>query len=605
MSADLAKKVELLETEIERLHSSLQAQGINSKGTTDIQGRPFELPVDAEHKAIIFTPKTLFSCANPHMRGFWSATLGFFSTFFSTFAAAPLMAYIKMPESLNLAKSDILSSNIASVAGTIGMRLVTGWLCDKIGARRAFVFLLWLAIPGIVGIAFTTNAAGFITCRFIIGLSLATFVTCQVWCSQLFTKSVVGAANATAGGWGNLGGGVTNLVMPYIMLGFLNATGGDVNISWRLCYIVPLGFHLLSGLYILTGRDLPDGNFAELELSGAKQKAKSGTAVKTGFSNVNAWILTLTYGFCFGVELTMTNVAALYFYTYHGMSPQIAGVLASMFGLMNIFARSWGGIISDAMNAKFGMRGRIWAMWVVQVVEGFMCIVMGLVTINMASPDDGRGMTTAMFTLDGTNYQPKDADGEFYPIKVCGNNDIGSSAISGAYDPATNMTYTSGQLDLPARVMIGDLENMDCIRNKNIVGLTVFIMIIFSICVQMAEGLHFGVVPYVSRPALGVVSGMVGAGGNGGAVLTLWTIFKNTAVARTDSGFIILGIVIIATSLSMFGIYFPDTGGMLFKAGGLGSYDPQRIKPPSDFRGADQMDYSQNQKEAGKGPPAA
>ena len=79
--------------------------------------------------------------------------------------------------------------------------------------------------------------------------------------------------------------------------------------------VVPLIMHLGAAAYVMSGRDLPDGNFAELELSGAKQKAKSGTAVKTGFSNINAWILTLTYGFCFGVELTMTNVAALYFYT--------------------------------------------------------------------------------------------------------------------------------------------------------------------------------------------------------------------------------------------------------------------------------------------------
>jgi len=378
------------------------------------------------------------------------------------------------------------------------------------------------------------------------------------------------------------------------MLGFLSATGEDVNLSWRLCYIVPFGFHLLSGLYIMTGRDLPDGNFAELELSGAKQKAKSGTAVKTGFSNINAWILTLTYGFCFGVELTMTNVAALYFYTYHGMSPQIAGVLASCFGLMNIFARSWGGITSDAMNARYGMRGRIWAMWVTQVVEGFFCILMGLVTINMASPDDGLGNTKSQFTLDGTNYMLS-PDHDEYMVKVCGNNDIASSTIDTVYDPLTDMNISASELDLPTRVMIGDLDNMDCVRNQSIVGLTVFIMILFSICVQMAEGLHFGVVPYVSRPALGVVSGMVGAGGNAGAVLTLWTIFKNTDVARTDSGFIVLGCVIIATSLSMHGIYFPDQGGMLFKAGGLGSYDPQRIKPPADFRGADQIDYSAQQ----------
>ena len=56
-------------------------------------------------------------------------------------------------------------------------------------------------------------------------------------------------------------------------------------------------------------------------------------------------------------------------------------------------------------------------------------------------------------------------------------------------------------------------------------------------------------------------------------------------------GFINLGIVIMSVSLLMFLIYFPDKGGMLVKAGGLGSYDPQIIKPAADMRGADQMNY--------------
>merc|ERR1711920_1191966 len=94
-----------------------------------------------------------------------------------------------------------------------------------------------------------------IICRFLIGLGLATFVTCQVWCSQLFNRKVVGAANATAGGWGNLGGGITNLVMPFVMLGFLNATDENEDLSWRLCYIVPCALHCVAGIFVLSGRD--------------------------------------------------------------------------------------------------------------------------------------------------------------------------------------------------------------------------------------------------------------------------------------------------------------------------------------------------------------
>jgi len=53
---------------------------------------------------------------------------------------------------------------------------------------------------------------GFIVCRCLIGFSLATFVCSQTWCAQMFSRSIIGVANATAAGWGNLGGGITNLV---------------------------------------------------------------------------------------------------------------------------------------------------------------------------------------------------------------------------------------------------------------------------------------------------------------------------------------------------------------------------------------------------------
>ena len=114
-----------------------------------------------------------------------------------------------------------------------------------------------------------TNAEGWIACRALIGIALATFVTCQVWCSQMYAKSVVGLANATAAGWGNLGGGVTNMTMGYIFLGMYAAVDGDTaadrkDRAWRMCYFVPLAMHVVGGLMVLTGRDLPDGNIKVL-----------------------------------------------------------------------------------------------------------------------------------------------------------------------------------------------------------------------------------------------------------------------------------------------------------------------------------------------------
>merc|ERR1711988_1056016 len=102
----------------------------------------------------------------------------------------------------------------------------------------------------------------------------------------------------------------------------------------------------------------------------------------------------------------------------------------------------------------------------------------------------------------------------------------------------------------------------DCVVTSGRLGVTMLVMILFSLCVQMAEGLHFGIVPYISRPALGVVSGMVGAGGNTGALIaTRYIIGKDGYGKGIDAGFINLGIVIMTLSLTMHFIYFPEDGG--------------------------------------------
>ena len=86
-------------------------------------------------------------------------------------------------------------------------------------------------------------------------------------------------------------------------------------------------------------------------------------------------------------------------------------------------------------------------------------------------------------------------------------------------------------------------------------------------------------------------NGMVGAGGNLGAVITLSAFFKVTGM-RTDFGLLYMGITIIAVTLLCLIVYFPEHGGMLFPAGGLGKYNPQLWEPAGGYRGADAMDYN-------------
>merc|ERR1719454_2665163 len=118
-------------------------------------------------------------------------------------------------------------------------------MCDVFGVRKTFAILLLIGIPGMLIFAFAESGEQFTLGRIVIGLSLATFVTCQVWCSQFFARNIVGTVNATAGGWGNLGGGITLLTMPYIMEALLAMTGSDINLSWRLAMIVPAVMHIV------------------------------------------------------------------------------------------------------------------------------------------------------------------------------------------------------------------------------------------------------------------------------------------------------------------------------------------------------------------------
>merc|ERR1719152_761496 len=134
--------------------------------------------------------------------------------------------------------------------------------------------------------------------------------------------------------------------------------------------------------------------------------------------------------------------------------------------------------------------------------------------------------------------------------------------------------------------MIGDPSDK-CVRNAGTLGVTMIVMILFSICVQMAEGLHFGIVPYISRPALGVVSGMVGAGGNFGALISSKYIIGADFL---DLGFIHLGIVIIVGSLSMLFIFFPGEGGVFLPKNF--PYNPQLIKETAGQKGSDELDFA-------------
>jgi len=361
-----------------------------------------EVDPDQDDKA-----KEILLCtlSRPHMRAFHCSWWAFFIAFFVWFAITPLLPIIQAD--LHLTKSDIWDSNIAGVAGTVLVRFLVGPLCDVYGPRIIFSVLLCTAsIPAaLTGLVHT--ARGLNVLRLFIGFAGGTFVSCQYWTSRMFTKEVVGTANGLAAGWGNLGAGVTQLIIGSILLPLIQlGAGGNVAIAWRTVCIIPAVVCFVTGIVVYRiSDDAPKGTYRELKAHGMFPKHLTAwSSFINVASNPNAWIFFIQYACSFGVELTMTNAAALYFQDQFGQSTAAAGAIASIFGWLNLFARGLGGFLSDWANYKWGMRGRLWAQFICLFSEG----VMVLVFANSSSLT-GSIVALVFFSMlvqmtDGTNF---------------------------------------------------------------------------------------------------------------------------------------------------------------------------------------------------------
>merc|ERR1719237_1950409 len=115
--------------------------------------------------------------------------------------------------------------------------------------------------------ALVTNGLGLITVRFFVSALGSTFVVNQFWNSIMFNKSVVGTANATAGGWGNLGGGLTQVLMPLIYRFFNQGVGLSMSASWRASMFVPATLYIFLALWVFTcSQDTTTGKFEVSQL---------------------------------------------------------------------------------------------------------------------------------------------------------------------------------------------------------------------------------------------------------------------------------------------------------------------------------------------------
>jgi NNP family nitrate/nitrite transporter-like MFS transporter len=306
----------------------------------------------------------IFSFRGVQMRTFHITWMTFFVCFFGWFGLAPLMPTIK--ETLHLTKPQIGNIIIASVSGTIIARLLIGRLCDTWGPRKTYTALLLVGAIPVMCVGLAESYSSFLLFRLAISIVGASFVITQFHTSMMFSPAIKGTANAVAGGWGNLGGGITNMLMPVVFtaivgFGYVKAD------AWRYAMILPgVMMLLMAFVYFKFTKDTPAGNYDEIDHD---VKVKSKTDFKV-LKDWRVWALALAYAVCFGMEITFDNVAALHFVQEYNLSQSSAGFWAGAFGFMNIFARALGGIFADRVGRSYGMRGKGLLLASVLLLEG-------------------------------------------------------------------------------------------------------------------------------------------------------------------------------------------------------------------------------------------
>jgi len=353
----------------------------------------------------------LFNFKDPKTKTLHLTWIAFFISFYVWFNHAPLIAVIR--ESLGLSKQEVVTLLILNVALTIPARIVVGMLVDKLGPRIMYSALL--AISGVLCFAYAMadSFEAMAITRFLLGFVGAGFVIGIRMVGEWFPARQVGVAEGIYGGWGNFGSAAAAMTLPSIALLFggedawrwaIALTGVIAivyaGVYYRLARNTPKGSTYFkpkkSGAMEVTSKSdfflyiimlaplmLALGVLA-WKLGPANLKILSPLATNAiylvlvalySYQVFHAWrinrdvfskpvadihkydfkqvaVLDLAYLVTFGSELAVVSMLPLFFNDTFGLSPVMAGLLASGYAFMNLIARPGGGLISDRFGRK-------------------------------------------------------------------------------------------------------------------------------------------------------------------------------------------------------------------------------------------------------------
>ncbi|MFN7251788.1 MAG: MFS transporter [Anaerobacillus sp.] len=355
--------------------------------------------------------KELFHFKNPRTKTLHLTWIAFFISFFAWFNMAPLAG--TMIESVGWLTKDHMSAlAIINVALTIPARIVIGMLLDKYGPRRVFsILLIAMAFPTFM-FAFGDSWMQLFISRLLLSSIGASFVVGIRMVSEWFPPKSVGFAEGFYAGWGNFGSAAAAIVLPWLAITLFGGDDGwryAIAFSGLACFIYGI-------IYWFVVSDTPEGKVyqkprktAAMEVSsygdmiqlivwtvplvGAlgllswrlknlqfiSEQAliiiyislifilvfqivqilrvnlpilKEGVPEDDKYKFKNVAALNTTYFANFGAELAIVSMLPLFFLSTFGLTVTAAGLIASSFAFVNLFARPFGGWLSDKMTSR-------------------------------------------------------------------------------------------------------------------------------------------------------------------------------------------------------------------------------------------------------------
>ena len=373
----------------------------------------------------------LFRFKNREIKALHLTWIAFFICFYVWFNMAPLAS--SMLKTVGwLTKDDIRLFAIANVALTIPARIIVRMALDRFGPRRVLsILMVLMAVPTRFFALGATKEQPFVS-RLILSSVGASFVVGIHMTALWFKPRDIGFAEGFYAGWGNFGSAAAAMTLPTIALTMF---GGPEGWRYAVALSgVVMGVYGVFYWFAITDGPTADTHkkprkAAALEVSSYRDLIMLSVMTvpivgilgvlvwrvqRTGYiDDITAWAcylaiavvilyqlvqvfrvnlpilkkgipaddrypfssvaaLNTTYFANFGAELAVVSMLPMFFEETWGLTAAAAGLIASTFAFVNLFARPMGGLVSD----RFGNRRFVMLAYMLGIAVGFA--LMGL-----------------------------------------------------------------------------------------------------------------------------------------------------------------------------------------------------------------------------------